>query len=700
MRKLKNIPWICNILFCCLLCFPLNSTAKTKTKTTKAKHQISQVQDELFSTSVRAMYGTGSFIEKDKSIPISEKKLKIDWVQSTFTTDNLSSLRLEDLNSGIWSILPSSQFEILDTAEQMEENPFKHSTKLDFGLLRLKVAGASSADDKANITVETNELKVFVPSGSDVVISRQKDLSQDKYITKVYSLNGSFKVLPNISLLPNKENAENKPIPIGPGLLFSMSESGTINPFTSPRHEGIEQVLAFTTTREELLARQHYADGYDINELLEKCTDLEKKSDFFEILNLLEAFKSDYKNNFKIPYFLGIANEGLNQNKEAIQYLTASIYLNPNDVDTHWHLALVYLQEKNYEQAKNELEFVHKNIPQKDPRFSQYNYYVGVINFFEEKYLEAKSFFTNCSEDNELDPALRQSAAEYLSKITVDKPWSLVVPLGLTYDDNVLSLARNESLPSNYTSRSEWKTFMGGIFDYDASVSTMDTGWFFGGEAKSFYVHNLELSYKSLDALIVEGSLFETKRWQGKEDKDSFKLYETNGVIYLDQYQNTYYFLAGIKYKYFDINAGYNLDITDTLPEEKNTNFVFNQYYADSYGQFGPLLLNMNSQLQEKLSKNKNDYLGNSLETVISPSVVLPINQESNISFTQVFDFTWTDSDLPNSVYKFSPTLTLSYFVTKWLLGSLSGVYDYSYQKPDAREVLKPQATLSFTGIF
>ena len=688
MRKIKNDLRIWNLFFCCISFFPLTSFAKEQ-------------PSEFYSTSVTAMYGQGNITQKDQSSLVEKKKRKIDWKESTFKTDNLTSLRITDLNSGVWSILPSSQFKILDTAEQMEDNPFKHSGKLLTGILRFKASGVPNSDTKKiNLTVETDELKVFVPAGSDVVLLRKKESPQGKYITSVYSLNGTIYFLPNSNVLKEKGKVENKQIPIGPGVVFSISEDGTIAPLVAPNAIETGHILAFTTTAEEIFARKHYADGYNINELLQKCSEFEKSGDYFEILNLFEPFKTDFKNNAKIPYCIGIASEGLSQKDQAIKYFKDAIHLDANNMDAHWHLAQLYLQEKNYTLARNEFDIAHKNMSRNDKRYNEYNYYIGVVNFFEEKYLDAKSLFTTCTWESDLEPNLKQSSSEYLSKIVVDKPWSLIVPLGLTYDDNVLSLAQNQSLPSSYSSKSSWKTYMGEIFDYDTSLSTQNNGWFLGGESKTFYVKNLNSTYNSLDALVIEGSLFETKRWKDKDSQNSFKLYETNGVIYIDQLLNTYYVLAGIRYKYFDFNAGYNWDISEIGAEQKTSAFVFNQYYSDSYGQIGPLLLNMNSQLQEKITQNKTETLGNSLEAIASPSLVYPFSQKANISLTQTFDFTWTQADTIVSVYKFLPTLAYNYFLTQWLLGSVSGIYEYDRNEPGSLNVYRPQGTLSITGIF
>ncbi len=669
-----------------------------------AAEQSKQRIKEFFSTSVTTMSGSIPFTskEKDKFSLVVKQKNSVEWKEALFKTDNLTALRVSDSNFGIWSLLPSSQFKITDTLENVKKNPLTRSVKLVSGTLRMKATeGITSAEKgvaKNNLIVETGEIKIFVPHGTDFVVSRKQNSAKGShYSTQVYVLSGKISFLPLSLKLPKGVNPESKKIPFVPGAVFSISDTGVIAPFTEPDGNEVEQVLAFTTTPEEILAKKHYAGGFKVDALIEKCEALEKNADYFEILSLFDAFKKDFKNNEQIPYCLGVASAGLNQRQDAIRYFNGVVSINPNNVDAHWHLAQIYLKDKNYAASRNEFKVARSIIDKKDKRYFQHQYYMGVLDFFEKKYLSAKSRFETCSENKNLDATLKQSARGFLAQIPIQKPWSLIVPVGLTYDNNVLAIGKNESLPASYSSKSTWKSFMGAIFDYDSSLATQDTGWFLGGEAKTFYVKNFKEQYKGLDALVVEGSLFETNRMK---NKDSVRLYETSGMIFLNQRRQTYYLLGGVKYKVFDFNAGMEWDVSETPSEQKTTDTVFNQYYTESYGQHSLFLWSMNAQLQEKITKNRTAAVGNSVEAIASPQMTYILNSKSNVAFTPTFDFTWLNTDPQSSTYKFEPTLSFNYFVNQWLLGTVSGVYEYDVDYPGSVVVEKPQMTVSLTGIF
>lgn len=689
--------------------YSLAIQAKTKSKIKKPPPTPASAPKikEFFSTFITTMYGSGSYTYEKKAPIAIKKKIGIDWKDYSFKTDNLTTLRISDLNSGVWSILPSSEFKILDTLEHAENNPFDRTGKLISGEMRLKplvelnhIEKIDLNEKKKSVTLKTDELKILIPRGTDLILSREKNFSDGSYTTKVYSLSGIIYVQPNPEVLNRNNNQDNKEIPIQPGLVFSISSNGIIAPLVSPSSRDIDHVLALTTTAEDIASKRSYADNENIKDLIEKCSILEKRYEFYEIINIFHSFIHDYKKHPQIPYCLGIGSSGLNQNRKAIKYFNDAISMNKDYTDAHWQLGLVYLKEKIYHLAQRELNLAYKGLSKNGRRIHEYKYYLAVINYFQMNYLEAKNLFTECSTNPNLSSVLRNSSVDYLSKIQVTKPWSLIVPIGLTYDDNALSLAQNQSLPTSFSSQSVWKFFGGAIFDYDKSLSTMKNGWFLGAQAKVFTVKNLDPDYSVLDASVLDGTFFLTKRFESIDGQNSFRLYLSNGIIYIDNNQDTYYFLGGVKYKTFDFNAGMNQDISARLENEKTNATIFNQYYNDIYQNWGLFIPSLSSQLQEKITENKTINFGNAINLIASPSLTYPFTEKLNTSFTQTFDFTWTQANEQISTYKFLPTISLNYFMTSWLLTSVTGVYEYGIEQPGDNYVIRPQATLYLIGIF
>jgi hypothetical protein len=103
--------------------------------------------------------------------------------------------------------------------------------------------------------------------------------------------------------------------------------------------------------------------------------------------------------------------------------------------------------------------------------------------------------------------------------------------------------------------------------------------------------------------------------------------------------------------------------------------------------------------LQEKIVENKTEVSGNSAEVIFTPTMLYPLNQKMNMSFSQTFDLLWTNADTFNQSYKFTPALSFNMFLNRWLLSTLSTSYEYHRNFPDNLTVHKPLASFSLTGL-
>ncbi|WGL58997.1 tetratricopeptide repeat protein [Pigmentibacter sp. JX0631] len=662
--------------------------------------------DSFSSQQVSAIYGKGTLIQSDYILYIGSLSRSFVWNDGIFQTDNLDTLRISDSESGVLFLLPSSNLSI-ETTQSDEQ---MRTARLNYGGLRVKASGnrndtdANTENFTNKINIYTAEVNVLIPRGSDVVITRDKE--NGKLFTRLLVFSGDVTLIPSVTKSEEKQKNSDNSIKLTPGLEFTIFEDGSVLPLATPKSSTIDNYIALTTTQDELKQRFEIKNIDGIGEILDRldrAAVLADNEEFFELLNLLTPIQNQMDKDIRIPYYLGFAKKGLYQNQDAKKYFQYAEKMDPNYPMAHWQLGLIYLEEKNYEKAENEFLLAKKNIPPESKIAHEYEYYVGVPYYFNNKLVFAKNAFQTAVWDTELDPSLRQSAADFLKKINIEKPWTLIIPFGIQYDANALSLAQNQSLPNTYSDKSVFRAIMGGIYSYDTIKESNATGWFLGGAGKLFYVKNLTNGYSNLDAIVAEGSIYESYRWEKdelKKETDSVRIYQSGGAIFVDNTQDTLYFLGGGVYKNLELNAGVQIDVSSRTSSNQRSGLVYNQYYLMGLGQIEKFVLDLNLQGQEILMFNTSDTVGSSLELIATPAATYAIDSKLSLKFGNTFDFLFTFISPIQSKFKFTPTAAANYFILDWLIGTFSAYYEYTRVVPDNSDIFRPGLSLMVTGIF
>ncbi|NJL26055.1 MAG: hypothetical protein HC902_13400 [Calothrix sp. SM1_5_4] len=120
------------------------------------------------------------------------------------------------------------------------------------------------------------------------------------------------------------------------------------------------------------------------------------------------------------------------------------------DLEKQYYMGLAHYRLSEIEQAQTQFQAVAEA---KDPTLSPSAlFYVGVIQFSQEKYEDAKKAFEGVI-DTSQDPKLDDQAEQYLDRIASaiqfqklrENKWTLTGTLGLMYDSNVLLSPDNQS---------------------------------------------------------------------------------------------------------------------------------------------------------------------------------------------------------------------------------------------------------------
>ena len=240
-----------------------------------------------------AIFGKGTLIQSDYLLYIGSLSRSFNWSEGVFQTDNLDTLKILDSESGLWFLLPSTNLSILNPTD--EDDQVRHAI-LNIGSLRVKASGIRS-DSLLNketfenkMIIDTAEVKVIVPRGSDIVMTRGKE--DEKLFTKIIVFSGEAQILPNIQEIKEAEDLKNEKIKLGTGLEFTIFENGTIKPLSTPNSSTIENFIAFTTTQEELRNRNEIKNVDNLDEILNRAAILAENEEYFELLNLLTPIQN------------------------------------------------------------------------------------------------------------------------------------------------------------------------------------------------------------------------------------------------------------------------------------------------------------------------------------------------------------------------------------------------------------------------
>ncbi|WP_338636895.1 tetratricopeptide repeat protein [Spirobacillus cienkowskii] len=681
--------------------------AKLFNKETKYLEPIDFPENSFTTQTVSAVMGKGTLIQSDYIMYIGSIGKKFNWNHGVFQTDNLDTLRIADSKSGVWYLLPSTSLTIIENDSSSDIR----NGILNYGKIKVKASGikndAPSIAENFNnkIKIETLEAIITIPRGGDVAIIREieKD-THNNFYTKIIVFGGEAYInLFNQNKNDYKKYESNKAV-ISAGLELKITSDGKVYPLKTPNSSEIDYFRTLTTTEFELKGDvSNSLDLENLNEVLEKASFYIENEAYFETINLLSPYQIYINKDIRISYYLGLAKKGLYQNQEAKKYLVYAKNMNNSFAMAHWNLGLIYLDEKNYLEAEKAFILARINSKSDSKLAHEFEYYVGVAYYFNDKSILANSSFQTAVWDNDLDPALRHSASQYLQKLKIEKPWSLIVPVSLQYDNNALSLGQNQSLPSQYSQKSVMRSLIGGVFTYDTSLSNNDNGWFIGGSGKAFYVKNFSQQYSALDTIILEGSVYETKRWEANstiKEKSTVKIYETFGNIFVNQKIDTFYFLMGGSYKNLDLNIGLQIDSSNRATSDKKSGIIYNQYYLLNLGQFQDIMFDLSLQAQEQMMFQTSSNVGNTIEFIAKPSATYSLNSKTSLNITSALDILYTFSTQMQSSYKISPAAAINYFFLEWLIGNFTLQFDYSRVMPKNDNIFKPGAQFMVTGIF
>lgn len=584
---------------------------------------------------------------------------------------------------------------------------------------RFATAAANSKKESKNEYLEshiinTPELTLVPQASSDIFVrrlnaenldaGRKKQLSpelKNKFATIVTVISGQAKV--NFS-----QGGTSKSLDIPAGVELVMFEGGTALPLNKPDPAAIDKMYKATFSPLDAIKKKVDIEGakkINLAEHLKKIEEIIEREDYFDALGELSLVESRTAEDWRIPYYTGVAQKGLYQPAEAEKSLKVAAKQNPNTPLPHWQLGHIKLEEKKWADASQHFDEAHERMGSDDKLVSEYYYYSGVAAFQAQQGFASRSQFTRALWETQLENSLKGSSASFLGQITKQKPWSLVTPVGIQYDQNALGLGGQDDLPETFSKKSVARVIAGAIFTYDTYGAATKNGVYWGAGAKGIVIRNLSSEYKDQNAIVTGVQVMQTIRTQTADEKIKDSTTEqivlTQGVDVLllgesnDHFQDSFNFNAN--FKKFDLGITFERDAQATSDASRNA-LVFKQGYA-----WQPLeFLDAPLYLEEKYALKKNDSNAHSFSFNITPGYTQIFSMRQNIKYSILMGYKLqTTAPDKTKELKFNPTVTYSLFVTPWLLTTLAANYEYTRQTiSEAKNVTKPGASLMFIGLF
>lgn len=214
--------------------------------------------------------------------------------------------------------------------------------------------------------------------------------------------------------------------------------------------ERMQLQLAEKQKQEALIAQQKALDEAELKAKKDKAMGAAQKAmSFYQNSQFDEAeklFSEAYELDPQNPKYYFQYGVSLYRNQKYNKAIVILRLISEKNIEKDYYIALSHLKLKEYESAKLAFENIKKTEDKSLAPSSAF--YVGVIKFQKEEYLEAKEEFQYVL-DNSSDPKLDKESESYIEQIAnilafkeeQSRRWRLSAYLGMIYDSNINTVA-------------------------------------------------------------------------------------------------------------------------------------------------------------------------------------------------------------------------------------------------------------------
>lgn len=431
---------------------------------------------------------------------------------------------------------------------------------------------------------------------------------------------------------------------------------------------------------------------------IRKLEELIEQENVFEASELLKSLsEKTISQNKRLLVAKALVAKGLYQLAEAEELLKAALKIDADDASAQFEMALILMERKEWKDADVLLRLAGQSEQLKGQRRAMLPYYMGVIAYETGRLFDARSSFTTMTWNESLDAALQQSVGVFISRISRERPWTIVAPLSLQYDSNPLGLNRAAPLPEGYAQRHVLKV-IGGLFANLEGVGGDKAGAGpFGLGLRLFAVQNIEKSFSGLNVQFIESEA-NWSRFLGKET-GVFKSALMANLIRLGGRSLSSGFSVKLSLGANELSMILDRDLQKTATKDSSAyqiRYAREQglYSRGAFSLFVPFELAARQSVSSSLRDRK-------LEFALSPGMGWTLSRRANLKVTEKFALErfLTETQSSYTLNRISSGLNFSYTIQSYLILSLGGSFDWEKNIQSASVTQKKVATTSLLGI-
>jgi hypothetical protein len=429
-----------------------------------------------------------------------------------------------------------------------------------------------------------------------------------------------------------------------------------------------------------------------------KLEELIEQENFFDAAELLKTFSDKIvSQNKRLLVAKALVAKGLYQIDEAYELLKAALKLDENDALAQFETALILMERKEWKDADVLLRLAGQSNDLRGQRRAMLPYYMGVIAYETGRLFDARSSFTRTTWNESLDPALQQSVGVFMSRISRERPWTVVSPLSLQYDTNPLGLSRTTALPEGYSRRQVLK-LIGGLFTNLEGLGGEKTGSGpFGLGLRLFAVQNLDNKFAGLNVQFVESEA-NWSRFLGKE-VGVFKTAVMANLIRLSGRSLSSSLLLKTSLGENELSLAYERDLQKAGGKDTSAyqvRFAREQVLFNRGSVSSSLPFDFGARQSVSSSQGERKF-----DATLSPGIGWSLSRRLSLKLTEKLAAERLISGSQNSstITRVSSGLNTSWTIQPFLIFSLGGSFDWEKNIQSAAVTQKAVATTTLLGI-
>lgn len=441
-------------------------------------------------------------------------------------------------------------------------------------------------------------------------------------------------------------------------------------------------------------ARQWSLDS----ELVFQLEEAVEQENFLEAAELIKKVPSpEISRAPRLLVIKALIAKGLYRQEEAFELLRAALKIDNNYAPAQFEIALILMEKKEWRDAEVLLRLAGASEQLTGQRKVMLSYYLGVIAFETGRFFEARSSFLRLNWNESLDPALQQSMNTFVSRISKQRPWTVVFPLVYQYESNILDVAQSASLPVGYTRKDGSKVVGGLFFTLEGVGFGRSAVKPFGFAGRLFALQSLDSQFRSFNVQFVESEV----SWSKYLSKSLGLLKIASSVNFVRAGSRPLSLTASARATLFETDAslGYEHDLQKSAESDKSS-FLMRISREQPIFRKTALTLTLPAEAGMKIPLHDNPG-ENRMDVSVTPTLSYAPSKRLNLKLTEKLGLerVSTNTNSAELVFESASGANLSFTLQPFLIVSSGGSFSLKKNTDTAAVTNKTTLTLTLLGL-